>query len=81
MKASLEISMYPLDKEYGNPILDFIQRLKSHPNLAVKSNSMSTQVFGDYDEMMTILKKEVKTSFLKEEEVVMVLKLTNLDLS
>ncbi len=80
MQASIEISMYPLDKNYGNPIIDFITRLKQHPNLRVESNTMSTQVFGPYDELMSIMTKEMKTSFDQEEAVVMVMKVINMAL-
>lgn len=80
MKASLEISMYPLTPEYGTPILQFIQKLKEYSQLEVRSNTMSTQVFGEYDELMSILTKEMKTSFQNGEETVMVFKIANLDL-
>lgn len=81
MQASVEISMYPLDKEYGNVILDFIKRLNQYPNLKVQTNSMSTQVFGNYDELMTTLQKEIKVSFEQEQAVVMVMKVINMDLA
>lgn len=80
MKASIEISMYPLDKNYGTPILQFIENLRQYSNLEIKSSSMSSQIFGDYDEMMEILKIEMKKAFLKESDVVMVLKIVNADL-
>jgi uncharacterized protein YqgV (UPF0045/DUF77 family) len=80
MKASVEISMYPLTPEYGTPILQFIQKLKEYSQLEVRSNTMSTQVFGEYDELMSILTKEMKTSFQNGEETVMVFKIANLDL-
>ena len=80
MQASIEISMYPLDENYGTPILDFIHRLKQYDSLLVKSNTMSTQVFGEYDELMGILQKEMKTSFENKETVVMVMKVVNADL-
>ncbi len=80
MKISIEISMYPLDKEYGTSILDFIHRLKKHPQITTKTNSMSTQVFGEYDEVFQILKQEIKTSFLEEKDILMVMKMANLNL-
>ena len=80
MKASIEISMYPLDNQYGTSILNFIQRLKMHPELTVQSNNMSTQIFGDYDHLMAALTLEMKTSFEEEKAVVMVMKAVNLDL-
>lgn len=81
MKTSIEISTYPLDTQYGTYILNFIQRLKSHPELTVQSNNMSTQIFGDYDQLMAALTQEMKTSFEAEKTVVMVMKVVNLDLS
>ncbi len=81
MKASVEMSMYPLDPAYGNVILDFLDRLRAYPALNVQTNTILTQVFGEYDEMMTILTKEIKTTFGNEKAVVMVMKLANLDLT
>jgi uncharacterized protein YqgV (UPF0045/DUF77 family) len=72
--------MYPLTKEYGTPILQFIHRLKEYPELEIRSNTMSTQVFGEYDDLMSILTKEMKASFSEELETVMVFKIANLDL-
>lgn len=81
MKASIEISMYPLKESYETPILKFIERLNKNDNLEVKTNTMSTQIFGDYDEIMTTLTREMKRSFEEEKAVVMVLKIINMDLS
>ena len=81
MKASIEISMYPLDQDYGNQILGFIKELNTHPELTVRTNSMSTQIFGEYDLLMDIMQKEIKTVFSTTDTVVMVLKIVNQDLS
>jgi uncharacterized protein YqgV (UPF0045/DUF77 family) len=81
MKASVEISMYPLDAGYGTPILKFISRLRQHAGLTVQSNNMSTQIFGEYDLLMAILTQEMKHSFEEEKTVVMVMKVVNLDLN
>ncbi len=79
MKVSLEISMYPLDQAYEQAILSFIGRLQTHDNLIVNVNSLSTHVFGEYDDLMAIITKEIKTSFAEGIPTVMVLKLVNLD--
>lgn len=81
MKASVEISMYPLDPAYGNVILEFLHRLRQYSELTIQTNTMSTQVFGEYDEMMAILTKEMKPTFAAEDAVVVVMKLANLDLT
>jgi uncharacterized protein YqgV (UPF0045/DUF77 family) len=80
MKASLEISMYPLDKSYEGPILDFIERLNGHPELSVRTNTMSTQIFGEYDALMAAVTKEMKRTFEDEPSVAMVMKVINSDL-
>lgn len=80
MRVSLEISKYPLKEEYGTPILSFIDRLKSYPELHIKTNTMSTQVFGDYDDVHRILHKEMRESFDSPNTVVMVMKWVNADL-
>ena len=80
MKASIEISMYPLNLEYGTYILKFIERLNQYSELTIQTNSMSSQIFGDYDSMMAILTREMKTSFKENKEVVMVMKVIGMDL-
>ena len=72
MKVSVEISFYPLKEEFGTPILKFIDKLNEYSALTIKSNSMSTQVFGDYGMVMDVLKEEIQTSFSEEEIAVMV---------
>ena len=81
MRISVEISKYPLDSDYGTSILDFIERLNKYPDIQVITNSMSTQIFGSYDQIMEVLQKEMKTSFAKPETVIMVMKFVNEDLS
>ena len=77
MKCSVEISMYPLDVNYIEAITLFIKNLKKHPFISLETNGMSTQVFGDYDNVMKALQKEMKTSFLLEQKVVFTIKVVN----
>jgi uncharacterized protein YqgV (UPF0045/DUF77 family) len=79
MKISVDISYYPLKVEFRAPILDFIERLQSYKTIEISRNGMSTQVFGDFDEVMGILQKEIKRSFELPHSV-FVLKLVNADL-
>ncbi len=80
MQASVEISMYPLRSDYKKSILEFIDRLNQHESLTVRTNNMSTQVFGDYDVLMAALNREVKQTFAQEPTTIMVFKLINADL-
>jgi len=74
MKTTVEISKYPLNADYEPPILDFIGRLNANENLIIKTNATSTQITGDYDEVMGILQKEIKTSFKKYGKAIFVMK-------
>ena len=79
MKISIDISYYPLHEEYVIPILDFIARMNLHKGLLVQTNGMSTQVFGDYDDVMNAITVEIKKSFELPHSV-FVLKIVNANL-
>ena len=81
MKLSVEISMYPLKDEYIPTIQDFIDRLNRHPGLRVITNTMSTQIFGDYDLLMDTLKKEMRESYEKHGRAIFVCKFIDGDLA
>jgi len=77
MECSVEISMYPLNKNYKKPIISFIHSLRKYPFIKVKTNGMSTQVFGEYNRVMRAINSEIETSFLIENKVVFNLKILN----
>ena len=79
MKTSVEISYYPLRENYLKPIGDFIDRLNTYKELIVKTNGMSTQVFGDYDAVMKAITREIKAS-IELPHSVFVMKVINADL-
>jgi uncharacterized protein YqgV (UPF0045/DUF77 family) len=80
MKISVEVSMYPLDANYIPPIQSFIDRLHQFEDIKVKTNSMSTQLFGDYAAVMDALKISLKESFMEDRKMSVVMKLINSDL-
>ena len=80
MNISVDISYYPLHDEFIPSIKDFIERLNQHKMLVVKTNGMSTQVFGEYEEVMQSLSKEIKNSFELPYSV-FILKIVNADLN
>lgn len=63
MEISVEISKYPLSDDYLPYIKGFIDRLNDVEGLSVVTNTMSTQVFGDYDLVMDTLKTEIRRSW------------------
>jgi uncharacterized protein YqgV (UPF0045/DUF77 family) len=62
MHSAVEISMYPLTGDYRPLIQAFIDRLNTHPELIVRTNSLSTQLFGALDRVMAILTEEIERS-------------------
>ncbi|WP_298444390.1 YkoF family thiamine/hydroxymethylpyrimidine-binding protein [uncultured Ferrimonas sp.] len=62
MQLSVEISLYPLKDNYLEVIQWFIERLKAYPQIQRHTNGMSTQLGGDYDQVMALLAKEMKAA-------------------
>ena len=73
-ETGIEISLYPLAEEFIPPIQAFIDRLNTHAGLKVVTNSMSTQVFGDYDRVMEVLTREMRATFAEGRKAVFVMK-------
>jgi len=77
MKIAVDISLYPLDADFIPPIKDVIDRLNEHDKLEVWTNAMSTQVVGEFDEVMDALKQEIGTTFEQIPKGVFVIKMFN----
>lgn len=60
MEVMVDISLYPLQENYKDPIKRFIVNLSSHINLRVVRGDLSTTISGEIDEVMSILGKELK---------------------
>ncbi len=74
MHVAVEMSLYPLAEEFIPPILDFIDRLKARPGLSVVTNSMSTQVSGEFDAVFVALQEEIRRSMAGPRRAVLVMK-------
>lgn len=68
LEIGVEISLYPLNADYIPPIQDFIDRLNAAGKFKVITNSMSTQVFGPYDEVFGALQREIRETFQHNEK-------------
>jgi len=79
MRISVDISLYPLSKDYVKPILIFIDQLETNPKISVKRNSLSTQIFGEYADVMACLDRDIEAVFAALPESVFVLKLVGMD--
>ncbi|MDZ4204058.1 MAG: hypothetical protein U1C46_04480 [Bacteroidales bacterium] len=63
MNITIDISYYPLGCDHIPPILDFIHRMNQYPDFVVKTNGLSTQIFGEFDTVMNAVKSEIRKSF------------------
>ena len=73
MDVSVELTLMPLEDDFEPAIKDFIKRLRQSP-FTVMENPLSTQVYGDYDEVMAFLSAELKTSFINQSHIIANLK-------
>jgi len=80
MELSVEISKYPLADDYIPAIKSFIERLEKINGLSVVGNTMSTQVFGDYDLVMDTLKNEIRYSYEQFGKAIFVCKFIGVNL-
>ena len=77
MQVSVDISLYPLDKDYIPPIKDVIERLNGHDGVEVVTNPMATQLRGEYGLVMDVLKAEIGTTFEQVPKAVFAIKILN----
>ncbi len=80
MKISVELTLTPLQDEYEPAIINFIKKLRSS-GLTVLENPLSTQVYGEYDKVMEVLNKEMKTALESVERGLLYIKIVKSDRS
>jgi uncharacterized protein YqgV (UPF0045/DUF77 family) len=74
MRCAIEISMYPLGDRYIPRIQAFIDRLNSYPGIVVKTNALSTQIWGEIDSTMAMLASEIESATQGSPQLVFVMK-------
>ena len=77
MRVAVDISLYPLADDFIPPIQDVIERLNTHAAIEVATNPMSTQVRGEYDDVMAVLNQEIKATFEQCPKAVFAIKILN----
>jgi uncharacterized protein YqgV (UPF0045/DUF77 family) len=80
MKLSVEITFSPLQDNYESEIIRFIKALRAS-GLTVLENPLSTQVYGDYNQVMHVLQMEMEKSFERVDQALFYLKLVKSDRS
>ena len=79
MQVMVELSLYPLVNEYIPPIQAFIDRLNTYTELSVTTCSTSTQVTGEYSDVLPILGKEMQRTHEEVGQAIFVAKFLNFD--
>ena len=79
MKISVELSLYPLDDKFLPIIQDIVKRLTGDKRVEAIVNTMSTQIFGDFESVMAVVNETVEYSFKTYGKQVFVAKFLNSD--
>jgi len=77
MQVAVDISLYPLREDFVPPIKDVIERLNAHESLEIVTNAMSTQIIGEYEDVMRALDIEMRTTFEQLPKAVFTLRILN----
>ncbi len=80
MNISVELTLTPLQDDFEAPIVAFIKRLRAS-GLTVLENPLSTQVFGEYDTVMSFLTREIGETFEDVDHVLLQMKIVKSDRS
>ncbi len=76
MQITAEISLYPLQDEYGKEILEFLEEFNKAESIEISTNAMSTLLTGEYDAVMHLITEKLKPVF-DSHKAVFLLKLSN----
>lgn len=80
MKISVELTLTPIQDDFEPAIIQLIRNLRES-GLTVLENPLSTQVYGDYDQVMGVLQKEVKSAFEMIDKGLLYMKIVKSDRS
>lgn len=80
MRISVELTLTPLQDNYEPAIINFIKALRDS-GLTVIENPLSTQVYGKYDEVMSVLNREMKVALEAVERGLLYIKIVKSDRS
>lgn len=80
MNISVELTLTPLQDDFEPAIINLIKRLRAS-GLTILENPLSTQVYGDYDIVMSVLQKEMKIALMAIENGLLYIKIVKSDRS
>jgi|TARA_X000000950_G_scaffold41280_1_gene45103 uncharacterized protein YqgV (UPF0045/DUF77 family) len=80
MKVSIELTLTPLSDDFEPSIKTFIKKIRNL-NFKVIENPLSTQIFGEYDTLMSCIQETIKETFEEESFVMLNMKIVKGDRS
>tara|TARA_R110002051_G_scaffold29910_2_gene69395 strand:+ start:1862 stop:2122 length:261 start_codon:yes stop_codon:yes gene_type:complete len=80
MDISVELTLSPLQDTYEEHIINFIKKLRAS-GLTILENPLSSQIYGDYDEVMQVLQVEMKVAFELMDKGLLYMKIVKSDRS
>jgi len=80
MKVSVDLTLTPLSDEYEHSIKTFIKKIRSL-GFKVIENPLSTQIYGEYDSLMSSLQEIIRETFEEDSFVILNLKIVKGDRS
>lgn len=80
MKISVELTLTPIQDDYEPIVIDFIKAMR-RSGLTVIENPLSTQVYGEYDNVMQILREEIQIAFEAMDRGLLQMKIVKSDRS
>ncbi|TCO77094.1 hypothetical protein [Chromatocurvus halotolerans] len=76
---TVELSFYPLTRAYEQRVIDFIRRLREHPELRLQTGGMSTLISGDHDTVFDLLRDATRDFNAGDDTCIFVAKFLNRD--
>ncbi|WP_417443102.1 thiamine-binding protein [Joostella sp.] len=80
MDISVELTLTPIQDNFEPSIIHFIKKMRAS-GLTVLENPLSTQVYGEYDEVMKVLTTEIKEAFEMIDKGLLYMKIVKSDRS
>ena len=80
MDISVELTLTPLKDDYEYVIKDFIKSLRKS-EFKIIETPLSTQIYGNYKELMSFLNDNIYHTFLNSESIIMNMKIVKSDRS
>lgn len=76
---TVELSFYPLTRAYEQRVIDFIRRLREHPDVRLQTGGMSTLISGDHDTVFDLLRDATRDFNAGDDTCIFVAKFLNRD--